>query len=497
MASKGKEYTYACSSISGALSVVHTNSKDTAKKRAQNGRISAGEHKIDASYLEELWKKQDGKCFYSGIQMNYDKHEWRVSIERLDNDKGYIDGNVVLCCLEFNGKAQWTLDKVEFATGYMDSSSNEFQPLTCKTGRGKFGELMKSAHSASGLRRDRMRDAGASSEDIARRCAVKINTAFLIGLYNDQKGLCAHSGIPMRFGSHQENAWAMSLERIDTAVGYTPDNVCLICSEFNTCDQSFKIGKEYGSAGWTPLKFEYFKARVQHSKELISDEELQAIADSQVKFKSRSGSYTVKLPPTYGPRRKQVFKAKFHESLRDTDRKTLTKAKTKYGFIYMITCPDGKQFIGKTMVLFQENYTICGDIKTDGFQAITNAIEEHGMENMKFEELLICTKETLPEYQEHFIQEYNTYKPNGYNVKPKFTEETRQKMSQTQKNNTIRYGHDNRLLPDCVKYIKHADREGYGIVEHSKCNKKDFVSKKKDLETKYNECLAHLATLDV
>jgi hypothetical protein len=249
------KHTYACSAVTAALNVVLANSKDTARKRAQKGRVSAGEHKINISHLEELWKKQGGKCHYSGIPMNYDKHEWRVSLERLDNDKGYIDGNIVLCCLEFNGKAQWTSEKIEFAAGYVQSPKieDEFQPLTQK----KFRDLMKSARAASDIRRYRMqKDGSYTSEDIARRCAVEINTEFLIGMYNAQKGLCAHSGLPMQFGSYLETEWAMSLERRDTEVGYTPDNVCLICAEFNTCDQSFKTGKELGSAGSPRLKFE-------------------------------------------------------------------------------------------------------------------------------------------------------------------------------------------------------------------------------------------------
>lgn len=489
-------YESVYASLHQCLKRLYFNSKNSAKKRAKKGRVSAGEHTINVAYIEELWTKQDGRCFYSGMPMNYDKHEWRVSIERRDNDKGYVDGNVVLCCLEFNGKAQWTPDKVEFAAGYVESPQleDEFQPLTRKTGRGKFGQLMNSAHKASGIRRKCMRDSKSySPEAIARRCAVEINTAFLIGLYNDQKGLCAHSGIPVRFGSHLETAWAMSLERLDTEVGYTRDNVCLICAEFNTCDQSFKTGKEYGNAGWTRLKFGYFQARIQHSKGLISDEELHATIDVQLTFKTRSGSDMQKPPPTYGPRRKQVFNARFHESLRETARKTLTEAKKKYGFVYMLTCPDGKRFIGKSDVLFQETFTVCGDVRRAGYKTITRAIDEHGVENMTLEVLVVCTKETLAKYHEHFINEYDTYKPNGYNVKPKFDEECRNRIALAQID--VRYDYNNQELPLYVKYVKHADRMGYAIIKHPKCNKKEFVSKKKSLETLYNDCIAYLAAL--
>jgi len=39
--------------------------------------------------------------------MNYDKNEWRVSLERLNPELGYIKNNIALCCFEFNTALQW------------------------------------------------------------------------------------------------------------------------------------------------------------------------------------------------------------------------------------------------------------------------------------------------------------------------------------------------------------------------------------------------------
>ena len=40
---------------------------------------------------------------------------WQMSLERLDNKKGYTDANTVLIALEFNTPLQWTREKVIFA----------------------------------------------------------------------------------------------------------------------------------------------------------------------------------------------------------------------------------------------------------------------------------------------------------------------------------------------------------------------------------------------
>ena len=80
----------------------------------------------------------------------------------------------------------------------------------------------------------------------------------LVTLYRSQKGLCAYSGLPLKFGNSKDTNWKISLERMDPKKGYTKDNVCLIAYEFNTGDKRILYNDDYtGSCGWSREKFQY------------------------------------------------------------------------------------------------------------------------------------------------------------------------------------------------------------------------------------------------
>ena len=63
------------------------------KKKEQ---YEKAELSINLKNLIDMWEKQNGKCIYSKIQMEFDKNEFRVSAKKLDNSKGYIEDNIVL-----------------------------------------------------------------------------------------------------------------------------------------------------------------------------------------------------------------------------------------------------------------------------------------------------------------------------------------------------------------------------------------------------------------
>lgn len=53
-------------------------------------------------HLIELWLYQNGKCYYTGVEMvlkgYLDNIENLMTIDRIDSRIGYVKGNLVLCC---------------------------------------------------------------------------------------------------------------------------------------------------------------------------------------------------------------------------------------------------------------------------------------------------------------------------------------------------------------------------------------------------------------
>lgn len=63
------------------------------------------EFDIDVDYILELYKKQNGKCYWFNIKLepsNISKYPAKPSLDRLDCDKGYVKGNIVISCMAAN-----------------------------------------------------------------------------------------------------------------------------------------------------------------------------------------------------------------------------------------------------------------------------------------------------------------------------------------------------------------------------------------------------------
>lgn len=88
----------------------------SARKRRENGREIAGEFSITIENLQNKYKTQDGKCYYSDITLSLKQFSnWQCSLERLNPELGYTKENIVLIACEFQGASQWSSCKyIEF-----------------------------------------------------------------------------------------------------------------------------------------------------------------------------------------------------------------------------------------------------------------------------------------------------------------------------------------------------------------------------------------------
>lgn len=87
---------------------------DVAKKML-NLKQSADSRniKFDLSFITLKKMMEQKKCFYTGRQFDA-KGDFSLSIDRIDNKLGYIEGNVVACTVEINRKkTDITLEEIE------------------------------------------------------------------------------------------------------------------------------------------------------------------------------------------------------------------------------------------------------------------------------------------------------------------------------------------------------------------------------------------------
>lgn len=211
------------------------------------------------------------------------------------------------------------------------------------------------------------------------------------------------------------------------------------------------------------------------------------------------------------------------------------------GFIYSITSPSNKVYIGQTKRSVEER--IIEHFKCHGGCTILeNAIKKHGKDNMKYEILLEVDNNHLDEYEIKFIDMYDTLEPNGYNIRSggasgSHSVESRMRMRDAkigEKNHNFgkprsdtcklaiskaksgerhhfygkefTIGHKIALscahrkshsdLPMYVVFLKprpeHYQSSGYAVVGHPILAKKYFTSKKLSDEEKLNQAIEYL-----
>ena len=101
-----------------------------------NGAILRGkEWSITPEYLWETYKNQNGRCAISGVELSFDKGKVRgnASLDRIDNSKGYIEGNIWIISKTLNlmkGELDLNLfiHTMKTVVRYQDNKDN-FEPF--------------------------------------------------------------------------------------------------------------------------------------------------------------------------------------------------------------------------------------------------------------------------------------------------------------------------------------------------------------------------------
>jgi len=96
-----------------------------------HARVRGISWNLTDDYIIQLWRKQSGRCAYSGKRMYLAVGRgwsWRnhcLSIDRVDNKKPYEPGNVVLCRYsENNHKNRQNIFSAEYMETYPERIAN-------------------------------------------------------------------------------------------------------------------------------------------------------------------------------------------------------------------------------------------------------------------------------------------------------------------------------------------------------------------------------------
>jgi hypothetical protein len=279
------------------LHILIANSREHSKK------LKITEHSFDANTLEKLAVAQDNKCYYTGLPLTFHPNsDWQASFERIDNSKGYIADNAVLCILEMNNRAGWNKEKAHYAATHNDTINEEdlqniitsintypsFKgkkcPIQededsvlcniCKIWKPRDCFYTKLRYGCKECSKEKTKAREASYRGVLQilvtgsRKNCKISTRSKRGLvhtitfddivkmYTEQRGLCYYSGIKLTTSGD----WKMSIERKNVRIGYTVENCCIIAQEFNSIDHIATQKHEgTGNGGWNIEKYLYFR----------------------------------------------------------------------------------------------------------------------------------------------------------------------------------------------------------------------------------------------
>lgn len=188
------------------------------------------EFNLTIEYIWDIFLKQNKKCKYSLVnlqfaEINNDFKNKTASLDRIDSSKGYIEGNVQWVHKDVNFM-KYNLTELDFLRVCKNVTIFQKNKNFTKCDRPIYTkcEFLNSI-----------------------RCAKKRNIEFnltiddIIELYCIQGGICALSGVPIKFSeSSRDNPnWTVSIDRVDSSKNYTIDNIQLIHKKLNPMKLSF------------------------------------------------------------------------------------------------------------------------------------------------------------------------------------------------------------------------------------------------------------------
>lgn len=174
-------------------------------------------------FIERL-KKQNAKCYYTGIEMNLiPKHKYKVSVDRIDNSIGHSPDNCVICINAVNSMKH-VMNHDEFLL-----YNNKLLGIYVKNKYRIYSELKEREKKSITNMLSKMRNP----------CKRTQRSAFVYNITHDEfmkirektHDCCAITGIQGSWLPHKWNT--LSIDRIDSTKPYNLENCQLLLKNIN------------------------------------------------------------------------------------------------------------------------------------------------------------------------------------------------------------------------------------------------------------------------
>lgn len=186
------------------------------------------------------------------------------------------------------------------------------------------------------------------------------------------------------------------------------------------------------------------------------------------------------------------------------------KSDTKRGYIYRISSPSGRSYIGQTIQDPKDRWKQHGYSAVNNDQqcrALENAINKYGANKLTYEVIMSINENMLDYYECVFIHAYDALAPNGYNLRDGgngvCTDDMRKRMV---------IGNGKKIQNKLWKYDQHPkvkyvcwyheinkqgnEQEGYRVLDHPNGRDRTFSHSKLTIDERYQAAVAYKTMLD-